>query len=358
MPLAIQGVRVHILHSIYDLNHKKVMQMSDEKKKNMKLPFIAVIAIAVIGAGYYFMRGNDEPSINNMNEVVAGTEEAVETAVEPAKEGQIIVKPGNPVVAKVDGKEISRVDVYRFIQTMPQNMQQMPATTVYPVAVDQVINTRLVQNKADEANVEETEAFKAEMEIAKQQIVRNVYLQQKVDDKITDTKVKKAYDDFIKTQEDVQERRARHILLETEDKAKAVIERLKAGGDFAALAQELSTGPTAPRGGDLGYFARTEMVPEFAEVAFSMNKDEFSQTPVQTQFGWHVIKVEDLRMRPKPTLAQMTPTIRADLRRTILDALIKDWRKDAKIEQFDINGEPLKEGANATGLVLPEAPAE
>lgn len=352
--------------------------MSANKKKSMKLPIILGLAVIIIGIGAVaFMPVEKEETpaefIENIAETTAdaiepaqGEETAAQNqapaaeqaeAAPQAADGEMIVKPGNPVVATVDGKDITRVDVYRFIQTMPANMQQMPATTVYPVALDQVINTRIVQNKAEGANIEETEEFKAEMAIAKQQIARNVYLQKQVDEKITDKKVKKAYDDFIKGQEDVQERRARHILLETEDKAKAVIERIKAGGDFAALAQELSTGPTAARGGDLGYFARTEMVPEFAEAAFSMNKDDVSETPVQTQFGWHVIKIEDIRVRPKPTMEQMEPAIRAELRREVLDELIQDWRKDAKIEQFDINGEPLKEGANATGLVMPEPQA-
>jgi peptidyl-prolyl cis-trans isomerase C len=340
------------------------MTSGNTNKSNKTLPMIAVAVIAVAGAGYYFTQDKGvAPEITS--EVAEATAEAaVETAAGEesptpvAKEGEMIVKAGNPVVAKVDGKDITRVDVYRFIQTMPAEMQQMPATTVYPMAMEQVVNTRLVQNMADAADITQSDAFKAEMEIAKQQISRNLFLQEEVDKKITESKVKKAYDEFIKKTPDVEERRARHILVETEDKAKAVIKQIQAGGDFAGVARELSVGPTAPKGGDLGYFAKTEMVPEFSNAAFGLEKGTVLETPVKTQFGWHVIKVEDIRQRAKPTLEQVTPSIQAELRRGILEELLKKWRKGAKIEQFDINGEPLKKGANATGLIPPKADAK
>lgn len=352
-------------------------------KSKSTLGLVTVVAIIAAGAVGYFAFNNapsgETTDINQVvensaeqmevevvetadGEIVTGTEAAVETAAgetaaqaQPeAREGEMIIKEGNPVVAKVDGAEVTRNEVYRFIQSMPANMQQMPAVTVYPVAVDQVINTRLVQNRAEQAEITESDVFKKEMEIARQQIARNLYLQQEVDKKITEAKVKKAYNEFIKKVPDVEERRARHILLETEEKAKAVIDRLNAGGDFAEVAAELSTGPTASKGGDLGYFAKTEMVPEFSNAAFELGEGKMTETPVKTQFGWHVIKVEEIRQRPKPSMDQLEPSIRAELRRSILDELVQEWRKDAKIVQFDINGEPLKEGANATGLVPPK----
>jgi len=97
------------------------------------------------------------------------------------------------------------------------------------------------------------------------------------------------------------------------------------------------------------------MVPEFSKTVFGMNKGDVTKAPVKTQFGYHVIKLEDVRKRPKPTLEQLTPALEAELRREILTELLQDWRKNAKIEQFDINGNPLKEGANALGIVPPTA---
>jgi peptidyl-prolyl cis-trans isomerase C len=297
----------------------------------------------------------EQPEAANDNQNAAAqtapqTDEAEQAAAQAEQPG-IVVEPGNPVVAKVDGKEITRVDVYRFIQTMPQNVQQLPASAVYPMAMEQVINTRIVQNKADAANVAETEAYKMELEMAKQQLARNVYLQEQVNERITEDKLTAAYEDYAGQMPQVEERRARHILVESESKAQAVIERLNKGGDFAELAQELSTGPTAPTGGDLGYFAEQEMVPEFSQKVFSMKEGEVTKEPVQTQFGWHVVKLEDVRERPKPTFEQMRPALEAELRRQALTELLEDWRADVEVVQYDINGQPLKEGANVLGIV-------
>lgn len=338
------------------------------KKNNM--PLIAIIAlIAVLGVGGYFMMsGGDKDSTMTPEMETAAGEEAmddtmsdaqpeemanVETTNEKPKnmpEGSFVVEEGNPVVAVVDGKEITRTDVYRFIRTMPANIQQMPATTVYPMALEQVINTRIVQNKAEDADLEETEAFKAEMEIAKQQIARNLYIEKQLESKIDEGTIKKMYKEYTKDIPDVEERRARHILVETEEKAKAVLAKLETGEKFEDLAKSLSIGPTSVKGGDLGYFAKQEMVPEFSEAAFNMKKGDVMDKPVKTQFGWHIIQLVDIRDRPKPSMEQLAPALQAEARRKALDELLQKWRKNAEIKQFDINGKPLKKGADVIGL--------
>lgn len=344
------------------------------KKSNIGLIGAIVIVIAVAGGAIAFMskdKGGEAP----VEQAQAGTQEQapanLETAAGDAQNqtqppvdlgGGITVEPGNPVVARVDGKNIMREDVYRFIQTMSPALQREPASVIYPMAVDRVIDTQIVQDRTDEANVTESDQYKREIKMLSQQIARAIYLQQQASSKVNEKMLKNAYDEYIKKVPDVEERRARHILVETEDKAKAVIEKLQKGNEkFEDLAKSLSIGPTAPRGGDLGYFTQKEMVPEFANAAFSMEKEAVSETPVKTQFGWHVIQVVDIRQRPKPTIEQMTPVLDAELRRNALDDLLKGWRKKAKIERFDINGKPLKEGANALGVVPPsvkEQPAE
>ncbi len=351
-----------------------------QKKNNTGILFgvVGLIIVAAIAA-FVFLSGNDDaiddssrtavvtPVQNNQNqeEQTAQSDSAAEAQsvsnTEPAAAqdaGEAInigegiqVEPGNPVVARVDGKEITRVDVYRFIQTMPANIQQLPAAAVYPMALEQVVNTRIVQNKAEESDVQNTEAFKVELEMAKQQLERNIYLQNQVNNKITDSKLESAYKDYMNNVPEVEERRARHILLEDESKAKAVIEKLNNNGDFVELAKELSVGPTAPKGGDLGYFAKGEMVPEFSDKVFSMKKGDVTSEPVKTQFGYHVIMLEDTRERPKPTMEQLKPALEAEIRRELLTEMMQDWRESVKIEQFDINGQPLKEGANALGIV-------
>lgn len=340
----------------------------EKQKQGGKGPIFGIIgllAVIAIGAVVYVMTKEGGADMQTASaqpaEATAQANAEIAPASNAAEEPQAVnlgeglqVEPGNPVVAKVDGKDITRVDVYRFIQTMPANVQQLPAAAVYPMALEQVVNTRLVQNQADGSQVRESERYKLELEMAKQQLARNLYLEEQVAENISDAKLEKSFKELLKTVPDVKERRARHILLETEDKAKAVIDQLNAGGNFEELAKELSTGPTAPKGGDLGYFAEGEMVPEFSKKVFSMKPGDVTKEPVKTQFGYHVIKLEDARDRPKPTLDQARPALQAELRREILTDLLKEWRESAKIEQFDINGKPLREGANALGIVPPK----
>ncbi len=332
--------------------------MSANKKNTNLTAIIALILLLAAGAIAYFTTNK---SSEDTQQVAANDNNAAQTgeaAAQAMNAGGINVQPGNPVVAKVNGQDVLRSEVYSFIQNMPPNIQQMPAVEVYPMAVEQVVNTKIIQVHADKSDLVSSDEFKQELEMTKQNLLRNMYLQKEVDAKISDKDIEKKYKEYLKEIPDVEERRARHILVETEDKAKAVIEKLNKGGDFEALAKELSTGPTGANGGDLGYFSKDQMVPEFSEAVYSMKKkDTVFDKPVNTQFGWHVIQLVDIRDRPKPTLEQMTPAIKAELTRTTVDELIQSWREKAKVEQFDINGQPLKEGANAIGIVPAPAPA-
>jgi len=348
--------------------------MADKKTNKGLIGIVAAIVIAAGGVMAYMSQTADKsadkapsaevsapaPSNEANDDTVTDPSKVMAAAGEeaPAQAGDIVVEPGNPVVARVDGKDITRVDVYRYIKSMPQNLQQLPAQTVYPLALDQTINARIVQNKANEAALAEDPEVQAQIDMAKQQIMRNVYLQREVGQKVSKGDIKKAYDEFISKTPDVEQRQASHILLETQEKAAEAIERLNKGEDFAALAKELSTGPTGPRGGDLGYFTKADMVPEFANVAFSLKKGAISKEPVKTQFGYHVIKVMDIRDQPKPSLEEMTPAIEAELNRAALEEMVKNWRKKAEIEQFDINGKPLEKGADVLGTGATDKAAE
>lgn len=337
-------------------------QNSIKQAGNAVWAVLAVVLVLAIGGGAFFLMQDKEantPSPQNVAEAVeqapAETSESAEaapaagdaTATNEAPVGEFNgtpVKPGDPVVATVDGKNVKRTDVYRFIQTMPANVQQMPATAVYPIALEQVINTRLIQNKAEAANLESDPEVQREMDMAKQQIIRNVYLERELNKRISESELKKAYKEAVKNVPDVEERKASHILVESEDKAKEIIERLKEGANFNEIAQKESQDPTAAQNaGDLGWFAKTDMVPEFANAAFALEKGQATTEPVKTQFGWHVIMLEDVRQRPKPTFEQARATIETQIRRQKLDELVQDWRKKADVEKFDINGEPVQE---------------
>jgi peptidyl-prolyl cis-trans isomerase C len=142
------------------------------------------------------------------------------------------------------------------------------------------------------------------------------------------------YDDAVKQMPAEQEVHARHILVPTEDEAKAIETELKKGADFAALAKEKSKDPGAADGGDLGYFTKDQMVPEFAEAAFKLDKGQISD-PIHTQFGWHIIKVEDKRAKPTPTFDQVKVQLQNYVAHRAQAELVDNLRKSAQIERLD-----------------------
>lgn len=255
------------------------------------------------------------------------------------------VKPGNPVVARVDGKDITRMDVFNLVQTLPAQTRQMPLEKLFPMAVDQLISAKVIEKKTEGVDLSSDEEVKKQLELAKEQIERSVYIQKEVGKKVTDSRLQAAYEEYKKNFPKVEEVKARHILVKEEAKAAEVIKKLNEGGDFAALAKESSIDGTAKNGGDLGYFLKQDVVPAFGNAAFGLAVGKYSEKPVKSDFGYHVIKVEEKRDRPVPEFAEAKPFLEAQVRREALEELIEGWRDAAKIERFDINGAPLKEKA-------------
>lgn len=327
-----------------------------QSKNNLPI-IIGVVALLAVAGGVAFYFSNNmtkgEPGTqtassgaqNTSGEAPATAEEEQQVAAE-AKAGfdGVEVKPGNPVVAKVDGNDITRVDVFRYIKMMPESVRQLPPQAVYPLALEQVVNTRLVQNKAENAGLESDPEVQMQLSMAKQQIIRSVYVQRILDKAISEGDMKARYNDAIGKTPAVKEIKAAHILVPSEDKAKELITKLEAGEDFAKLAAENSGDPgNKDKGGELGWFAKTDMVPAFSDPVFSMSKGDISKTPIKTEFGYHVVKVEDMRDRPKPEFEQVKQQIRVELQREKLEKMLGEWRDVAKIEKYDINGDPMKE---------------
>lgn len=296
---------------------------------------LAVVAVALaIGAFVMTKNGVAEPE---------GDKAEITAAAETGENGEDpMIKLGNPVVAVVNNEEIKRSDVFTFISGLPEQVRQMPIQQLFPMAQEQVINNRIVNAKAANANLENDPEVEQLLAQTKDQIIRNVFIERQVEEKMTQKKLLDAYNKLLEQIGDVKETKASHILVETEEKAREVIAELENGTEFANLAKEHSTGPTGPNGGDLGYFAKNEMVPEFAEAAFALDVGAYTKDPVQTQFGWHVIKVTDRRDRPEPEFETVKPQLEAQLRQQTLTELVQNWQKEADIKKFDINGEPVQ----------------
>tara|TARA_R110002072_G_scaffold131388_1_gene270906 strand:+ start:6122 stop:7072 length:951 start_codon:yes stop_codon:yes gene_type:complete len=249
------------------------------------------------------------------------------------------------VVARVNGAEITVGDIIQSAQSLPaQYQQQLPI--IFPALVEREIDMRLLasagraQGLADDATVKQVVAA------AELAAIRQIYMEQKLEAGITDAGLKAAYETYLTENPAEEEAKARHILLKQEAEAKAVIDELDGGADFATLAKEKSTGPSAPRGGDLGYFTAGTMVPEFSEAAFALEPGSYTKEPVKSQFGWHVILVEDKRVAAQPSFEEVEPQLRQQLSQEIIADLTAALRQEADVEV--LAPAPSEEGAAAT----------
>lgn len=247
----------------------------------------------------------------------------------------------NPVAATVDGMEILRSDVEAVKRSLPDQMRNAPIEQLYPVLLDRTIDFKLLELEAEKSNIGDEPELQAALAQARAAVLRDFMLRKKVEEGSTNEALKARYEELKKGEGfSFEEVHARHILLASEEDAKAVIAELEGGADFETLAKEKSTGPSAPNGGDLGYFKKGAMVPEFGEAAFSMEVGSTSSEPVQTQFGFHVIKVEDKRTN-EPTFEESEPQIRQEVARDIVTALVEGLREGAAIERFNLDGTPM-----------------
>jgi peptidyl-prolyl cis-trans isomerase C len=206
----------------------------------------------------------------------------------------------------------------------------------------------------DQSHPEVQERLRQALESA----IRAEYIAEIGEDAVSEADVQNAFQDVVANAPASMERRARHILVETQEAANALIIRLEQGADFAELAEENSVGPTAPQGGDLGYFTREQMVPEFSQAAFDLEVGSFTKTPVETQFGFHVILVEEERERAKPAFEDVRDQLRDQLRQAAIQGELQKLRQQVNFEVFDLNGNPLETQASEEAQSSPEAVTE
>lgn len=238
------------------------------------------------------------------------------------------------VVARVDGIEITRGQLDLAEDELGPDLAQLPPETRQEVVLQYVVELTLLAGAAREAGLEDTDQYKRLSRYYELRALRDVFFQQEIRDNITDEAAQQLYDERIGSAQGEPEVRARHILVETEDEAKAVIQKLNDGADFAELAKEESTGPSASNGGDLGFFSKEQMVTPFAEAAFAMETGEISE-PVKSRFGWHVIKVEEKRDREPPKFADVKERLKSSLIRQQLQSRMAELRGAANVEILD-----------------------
>jgi peptidyl-prolyl cis-trans isomerase C len=240
----------------------------------------------------------------------------------------------DPVVARANGVDIRESDLAFAEEEIGGNIPAMPADQKRDYVVNYLVDVVLLSQAAEQQKLADRPDVKHRLSFDRNRLLMESLLQDAGKTALSDAAEHQVYDEAIKQAKSVEEVHARHILVPTEDEAKAILAQLKGGADFATLAKEKSKDPGAAEGGDLGYFTKDQMVPEFAEVAFKLDKGQLSD-PVKTQFGWHVIKVEDKRTKPTPTFEQVKPQLENYVAHRAQAQLVDNLRKTATIERLD-----------------------
>lgn len=243
--------------------------------------------------------------------------------------------PPEKVLARVGNVEITQADLQRATESFSQSLQLIPEEERTSIIGQALIDMQVIANAAEADKLEQLPEYTEQMRFLRTQALRDLYFEKKIENAITEEDVKKAYDAEYSAFEGEEEVQASHILVNSKEEAEKLIAELTKGASFEELAKEHSIGPSAEKGGDLGFFAKGQMVPEFEKAAFALEKGSYSKEPVQTQFGWHIILLKDRRVQPAPEFDVVAPQLRQKLLREKFRTVLDDLKSKEKIEILD-----------------------
>jgi peptidyl-prolyl cis-trans isomerase C len=247
------------------------------------------------------------------------------------------------IVATVDGKPIFLSEIIGMAQRLPEQYRKMSLEAVYPSLLTRAIDSKLVTLEGRRAGFSKDPDVKKRLLDVEDQIISEIFLTKTIGSQVTEEALQKIYSETKSEMASGDQIKARHILLDSEEKAMEIIKKLQAGGEFAKLASEYSTGPSAASGGDLGWFGEGQMVPEFSKAAFALNPGDIVTKPVKTQFGWHIILVEDRKVSAPPSFDEAKEQLASTMSQKLLKELIETLRTKAKIVRFQADGTPIKD---------------
>lgn len=257
---------------------------------------------------------------------------ALSAGVAPAQE----TPSPDTVIATVAGAPITEADLAMAIADLDQQFARLPEEQRRAAALSAIIEIRLLANEAVAKGLDKDPAYERRTAFLIQRALHGEVIEKEVSAKITEDEIRKRYDTEIANTPPVNEVHARHILVKTKEEAQAIIKELDGGGDFQKLANEKTSDPSGKTsGGDLGWFGPGQMVPEFEKAAFTMEPGAYTKEPVQSQFGWHVILVEDKRAKQPPAYEQVKDQFRQLILREKYFALVKTLREAGTVEVTD-----------------------
>lgn len=313
---------------------------SADAKGGMSVPATIALALVtfVVGGGLtYFLYGPDG-SLNSAGQDAPAARTETAAAANPTTTGPATTSPASAeddsaVVARVGGTTITEADLEVGAESMSEQLAGIPPEGLRTAVIQSMIDVRIMALAAEKAGLADTPKFNRLMSNLHDRVLRSEYFQAEILPQVTDESVRARYDEEVAKLPPTEEVEASHILLETEDEAKGVITEIEGGAVFADIAKEKSKDPgSGPRGGELGFFTKERMVPEFAEAAFAMQPGDVSKEPVQSQFGWHVIHVTDRRQQPPPAYEQVQAQVRDLVLQDKMIATIEKLRSETEIE--------------------------
>ncbi|MFD9900040.1 peptidylprolyl isomerase [Mesorhizobium sp. NPDC059025] len=255
----------------------------------------------------------------------------------------------NAVIATVDGKPITEADLTLAEGELSRQFAQLPAEQRRAAALSAAIEIKVLSAKAIADGLDKDPEFQRRVAFLQQRALHGELVEKEVVGKITDAEIRARYDKEIASQPPVNEVHARHILVKTKEEADAIVKKLDAGEDFQKLANENTKDPSGKtNGGDLGFFGPGQMVPEFEKAAMALEVGKYTKEPVQTQFGWHIIKLEDKRQQQPPAFDQVKDQAKSAVIRDKYFEAVKEARKAAKVEIPDENLRKAVEAAEGS----------
>lgn len=248
----------------------------------------------------------------------------------PAAEAPAVKLTPDTLLVTVDGEPITLGEVIAVRQSLPEQYQQLPDEVLMAALVQQMADQQLLAKAAEAAGLMENTTVKLALRNQKRAVLADAFMAQELTSRVDEASIQAAYEAQFAAGDPVQEVRAAHILVETEELAKDLKAQMDAGADFAELAAEHGTDGTATRGGDLGWFVKEQMVPEFANAAFALEPGTISD-PVQTAFGWHLIKLDEKRDQPVPPLEEVEAQIVGELTEAAQREIVEELRAQGTV---------------------------
>ncbi len=244
----------------------------------------------------------------------------------------------DPVVGSVDGRLIYLSDLGRSTRELPDDQRGLPFETLMPALIERMVDHTVLSIAARRAGLDKRPDVQRDMRAAAEAVLESAYLATLIPAQTDDAAVEARYNLLYANRPPADQVRARHILVGTEAEANAIIQDLKKGRDFATIARARSKDPDGATGGDLGFFNREQVSANFADAAFGLQPGQISQTPVQNEFGWHVLKVEERRLLAPPTLSEIRETLRKQLAEIATVKLLAEARNRVIVHRFNLDG--------------------